>query len=122
MAWSKPAAADDDLRPVVVAVVASCGVRCTVSPEAKLSVPLSVSVVYVLAADAAHRHRVVGRTTRCHLVHRQAAERPDAGGDGTLPLVDREVAGEDVAEVGRVLRADRFSATDWPLVSVSGWM
>ena len=54
--------------------------RSTVSPEAKLSVPLSVSVVYVLAADGGRSspgrwHR----TTRCPLVHRQTARE-----DGTL--------------------------------------
>ena len=37
-------------------------------------------------------------------------------------LAHGEVAREDVAEVGRGLRADALSATLWPLVRVSGWM
>ncbi len=48
----QPAVADDDLRPVEAVVAVVRAYRPIVSPAAKLTVPLSVSVVYVLAADA----------------------------------------------------------------------
>ena len=81
------------------------------SPAAKLTVPLSVSVVYVLAARRRpDRHRVAGAERHAapwFTVRPPEKHDRDAGGDGHgPPLVDGEAAGEDVAEVGRGLRAD----------------
>ena len=94
------AAADDDLRAaVVVVVVEAHGVARS-------------------EADGA----VVGQR-HVRLVGRRADPEMDVGPDGQgRPLVDGEVAGEDVAEVGRGLGADGVQLTVWPLVSVSGWM
>ena len=84
--------------------------KLTVSPVAKLSVPLSVSVTAVVARRRPDRHGGAGAEgDGAALIDGEAAgeEDRDAGGAVTVPpWLDREAAGEDVAEVGRGLGAD----------------
>ena len=80
----------------------------TVSPAAKLTVPLSASVCVAVARRRPSDHRDVGP-------HGQRR-----------PLVDGEVAGEDVAEVGGGLRADgvqgeRLAAGEGVRLDVDVW-
>ena len=72
--------------------------KATASPVAKLSVPLSVSVRFSWISTL-----TLGATV-------------------TVAPCDREVAGEDVAEVGRRGVPMAFNASVWPLARVSGRM